>query len=194
MNEVFWLRGTGLALAILGMWLLRKKSQSPQSSMWPLAVAWIAIFFSLTLWSLTSGIDKGAALGIIAVILAVIPFILATTLSTAPRQERSIPNRSPAPVTKARTVYLRNVWIGVLIGPLSGLAALALSTLVFGRLQTLGLDHSMNLAVVSIAFPTLWAALAVFAGFEPRLLHKSAWVIGAGMLPVIYLFIASSGV
>ena len=162
--------------------------------MWLLAVAWLGIFISLMLWSVTSGADKGAALGIIAVILAVTPFIFAASLLTAPRQERPISNRSQAPVTKARTVYLRNVWVGMLIGPLSGLAALAMSTLVFTGLRVFGVDHSMNLAVVSIAFPSFWAALAVFAGYEPRLLHKSAWVIGSGMLSGVYLIISSLGV
>jgi riboflavin transporter FmnP len=193
-SEVILIRGAALILAALGIWLLRNRWRASRSRKWPLTAAWISLLASITLWGFTSGADKGVALGIIAVILAAMSVLLATALSTEKRKGRSQPSRTPVPRRESRSHYLRKLWVGLLIGPISGFAALAVSTLAFAAFDGVGLDHSMNLAIVSISFPTVWAALAVFAGFETRLFRKSAGVIATGMLPLLLIFVSSSGV
>ncbi len=82
---------------------------------------------------------------------------------------------------------LRRVAAGLLLGPLAGLAALALSTAGFVALQRSGAEHTANLITAMFALPLLWAAIAVIAGAQSRLWRKSVIVIGAGLAPAAYL-------
>ena len=88
---------------------------------------------------------------------------------------------------------LKRIAAGILLGPLAGLAALAIATAGFVALQKAGLEHTGNLVIAMFAFPLLWSALAVVAGANSHLWRKSAIVIGAGLAPLAYLGLAAQG-
>lgn len=182
------LRGLALILAACGIYLLQAAWRLRPSH--PLRVwsGWGLVLASITMWGMTSGADKGVALGIIAIVLLVLAELGRKALSSERREAKQ--GRERVAETKKITglTLLRRVWVGLLIGPISGLAALAISTGLFALFKDLGLDHSINLTTVSFAFPLLWAGLSVFAGFERRILRKSLGVIAPGVLPLAYLF------
>lgn len=151
---------------------------------------WGLLCVSTVLWAMTSGADKGTALGITVVIVAVLMVLVRQAFSAGERELRPLNARTAEPETLTSLKMVRRIWVGLLIGPIGGLAALAVCVAGFAIFKHLEVEHTINLTVVSLAFPFVWAGLAVFSGFERRLLRKSVAVIGAGLLPFTYLLSA----
>lgn len=181
------IRGLALLAAACGIYLLQAAWRFRSSHPLRIWGGWGLVFASITLWGTTSGADKGVALGLIAVVLLVLALLGREALSSERREAKQSRGRVAETEKITGLKLLRKVWVGFLIGPISGLAALAISTAMFAVFKDLGLDHSINLTIVSFAFTLLWSGLSVFAGFEPRLLRKSLGVIGLGVLPLAYL-------
>ncbi|MGB2177777.1 MAG: hypothetical protein ACPH9E_07525 [Hyphomonas sp.] len=187
------LRSVACVLAVCGIWLLQAAWRRWAGNGRHLAFGWGALFLSIILWASTSHPDKGSALGIVAIMLAALG-----TLAWLYMQAERKPARDPAErQAKAERTglpeILSRVAAGILIGPLAGLASLALATAGFAALQKAGLEHTANLVIAMFAFPLLWSALAVIAGAHSRLWRKSAIVIGAGLAPLAYLGLAAQG-
>ncbi|MEM1390653.1 MAG: hypothetical protein AAGG45_06190 [Pseudomonadota bacterium] len=191
MTSEVLIRGLALLIAACGIYLLQAVWRSKHSKPLWLLSGWGLIIASTVMWAATSGADKGAALGIIAIIV----LALAALLIQASKSERRVAKIRPQRIVdKEKTHWLkvlRRIWVGFLIGPLAGLAALALCTAMFPLFRGFGMEHTINLTLVSFAFPFLWGGIAVFAGFETRLLRKSLGVIGLGILPLTYLITAA---
>lgn len=182
------IRLLALLVAAFGICLLQAAWRSRPSHPLRIGGGWAFILASIALWGATSGADKGAALGIIAVVLLVLVALSREALRSERREAKQSRERVAETEKITRLILLRRVWAGLLIGPISGLAALGICTAMFAVFKDLGVDHSINLTIVSFAFPLLWGGLSVFVGFEPRLLRKSLGVIGLGGLPLAYLF------
>lgn len=187
MTHEVLIRTLALILAVCGIYLLQAAWHSKRSSLKHWCGGWALLLASTILWALTSGADKGAALGIIAVVLIALGFIGRNALRAGQRPARETSDRETERQKTSVLTVLRRIWIGLLIGPLSGLAALALSTAAFAILKRMTVEHTINLTIVSFGFVLLWSCIAVFAGFEKRPLRAGAGVIGAGIAPLAYL-------
>lgn len=181
------IRGLAVLTAACGIYLLQAAWRF--RSLRPLRIfgGWFLVLVSITLWGMTSGADKGAALGIIAVILLAMAVLGREAFNAKSRDAKPVRARITEAEAFSARGLLRKIWVGLLIGPISGLAALAISTAMFAVLKGQGMEHSINLTIVSFAFTLLWSGLSVFAGLEPRLLRKTFGVIGLGVLPLAYL-------
>lgn len=188
--EITFLRILALAGTVCGIGLLQAAWRLKVRS-WPhVASGWSLIIGSLVLWSFTSGADKGAALGIVASVIIALLFLLVTAAGSTSRPERPIRERQAMPDKIDVQIFPRRVCTGLLIGPIAGLVALALSTAIFVGLQAVKVEHTMNLTMTSFAFPFIWAGLAVMAGYQTKLWRTTITIVGVGLLSLCYLWIA----
>lgn len=157
-----------------------------------MAAAWGLLLASLVGWSRSSGADKGVALGIVAGMVMVLTLLAVVAVRSEPRPEKPTRERSVEPAAVSRWIIPRRVWIFLLTGPLAGLAALGLSTAAFVAFQKhLALEHTMNLTLVSFAFPTVWSALAVSVGYQVALWRKTVTVLAPGLGSLAFLWATS---
>ncbi|MEM9572139.1 MAG: hypothetical protein AAF996_11775 [Pseudomonadota bacterium] len=177
-------------IAACGIYLLHAAWRARTANSLRLVGGWGLLCGATILWAMTSGADKGTALGITVVIAAVLVVLVRQALSADEREPRPLSARTAEPETLTGLTIVRRIWVSLLIGPIGGIAALTVCVAGFAIFKQLGVEHTINLTVVSLAFPFVWAGLAVFSGFEPRLLRKSAAVIGTGLLPFTYLLSA----
>jgi len=186
------LRLAALVSAVCGMGVLQAAWRIKNANGPRLVGGWSLILGSIIAWGITSSADKGAALGIVAVILVALMFLLSNALRSQVRPERETSNeRKSAAQPIGWPIVLRRVWAGLLIGPIAGLAALSISTALFVGLEALAVEHTLNMTVVSFGFPLVWAGLAVFAGYETHMLRKTVGVLGGGLLPFAFLLTAN---
>ncbi|MEM9261944.1 MAG: hypothetical protein AAGA22_00040 [Pseudomonadota bacterium] len=191
------IRITGICVAVCGVYALQTASRS-RSDRHSLIVAagWVAITSSLVIWAFTSGADKGVALGAIAVIIAAMGALLRVARSGPARKAKSLPKKAvsapPEPASLTFWTGLRRIWVAALIGPVAGLAALAACAAGFAALRSAGMEHTANLTIVSFGFPIMWALFAFIAGFDRRLLRKTAIIFGGGLAPLSYLALTSA--
>lgn len=183
-----------IAIAAYGIWLLYAAWRAKADNERRLIGGWGLTFVSLIIWSATTGADKGAALGIIAVTLMAFTFLCASALQTPPRRMRAITERQISPPSNTPydwPIILSRAWNGLLIGPIAGLCAVIISAALFSILQRAGAEHTINLTLASFAFPFMWAALAVFAAYEVRFLRKTLMILSSGLFPFIFLLITN---
>ena len=187
MESIALLRGSALALAVCGIYLLQAAWRLRANNALRLLGGWAAVLASIMVWSFTSAADKGAAFGIVAVVVLVLVYFAWSAFQAERRPFRQSKDREAKQDDIAWQTHLRRVWAGALIGPIAGLSALALSTAVFAMFRMAGMEHTLNLTLVSFGFPIAWAALAVIAGYGASVWKKSTLVLLAGLMPIAYL-------
>lgn len=187
METALLIRGFACLMAVCGLWLLQAAWRLRTTNGWRLAGGWFAITLSVICWAVTSHPDKGSALGIVFIMIAAMAALSWIYMKADRKAPREATERVTEPVPAGPLEILRRIAAGVLLGPLAGLAALALSTACFVMLQKSGIEHTANLVTAMIGFPLLWAVIAVVAGAHSRLWRKSAIVIGAALAPIAYL-------
>lgn len=190
MEQAVLFRAAAIIGAVCGIWLLRaawrlKKLNGPR-----LLSGWALIFASFVVWAQTTGTDKGTALGIVCITLVALAFLGSTALRASVREERQRQERIAPSVTLGWLAIAHRVFAGLLIGPLSGLSALALSAAAFVVFHDIGWEHTANLITAMFAFPLIWAGLAVVSGVDSFLWRKSLVVLGLGLAPLAYLMAA----
>ena len=186
------LRVLALTGAVCGVWMLQAGWRLRVRS-WPHVVGgWSLIICSLVAWSFTSGADKGAALGIVTGMIIALSFLTIIAFKSAPRLERPTRKRKAiADNEVGMRIIFRRIYASLLIGPIAGLVALAFSTAAFVGLQAVKVEHTINLTIVSFAFPFFWAGLSVIAGYQTKLWHNTITVIGVGLCSLACLWIAT---
>ena len=185
-----------IATALCGTWVLQIAWRSA-SRKWHLVLAgWALVFTSLYIWSLTTAADKGVALGITAWVAIALLFLLRALITSPLRVERqnkkkhdNVKQNVLPRVTKSQLAL--NTLTVFLIGPLAGLAAMMLSTLLLLLMQVLGVEYTANLAISTMLFPVFWAALAVVLGYQQRLLVRLLTVAGVGFGSLLCLWVMS---
>jgi len=179
----------GLVFATGGIVLLYLSWQRSKRS-WALVVGgWTFVVFSIFAWAQTSGIDKGPAKGIVAFILLALAALSVRAFQSPTKKRRTI-NRGakPVPVQRAdKTLWMRRVYDVILLTLLSGLAALAFSTMTFMAGKAMGAEHTANLTISFFMLPILWAIFAVMAGYVRQILYKSAALIGLIIIPSLVI-------
>ncbi len=175
---------------------LLRAAWSQKTRSWPRVLSgWGLVFASLWGWRLTSGADKGVALGVVAGLLIALAFLAAAAINAPKRPGRPTRLRNhkqpPQLHPTAARLLPRRLWCALLIGPLAGLAALAISTAAFAALDGAGVQHTANITTVSFGFPMCWAGLAVAVGYQFNLWHKTLTVAAAALVPFGYLWIVA---
>ncbi len=183
-----------LIVAIGGTHVLLIAWRAKERSKPLLLVAWGLVFGSFYLWTLTTASDKGVALGITAWVAIVLIYLLRQAFAS-PFRVKPIRSKS---VTQSKTstsseINQRQI-IGVigmvmLLGPLAGLSAMVLATMLFVVASELGAEYTANLAVASILFPILWAGLAVLLAYQRRSLVRFMTVFGVGATSLLSLYV-----
>ena len=184
------LRGAACVLAACGIWLLQAAWRRRTGNGGRLAAGWSALFLSIILWAATSHPDKGSAYGTVVIMVAALAALGWFYQQADLRPVRETAERTSDLAPSNFREILKRVAAGFLLGPLAGLASLALSTAGFVALRQAGVDHTASLVSAMFAFPLLWSALAVLAGANSRLWRKTVIVIGAGLAPLAYLGLA----
>lgn len=176
------------ALAALGLFVLYLSWQSKARN-WPLVGAgWFCLVGSILGWSKTSGVDKGPALGLVVMTLLALGAVAIVALRTPIKQRREV---SPRIVASSQEASVWHEGLSITISVLAIVfvalfASVAVCTALFMASQASGLEHTANLTMTMIAFPLVWAGLAVFTGYS-----NNGWV-KAGVL--FGTLIASSGI
>jgi len=186
------LRLATVVLAILGGALLFAASRRRGAGGLFVPLGWTAIVAALFCSSKTSGADRGVALGIIVVIAVVALFLLVMALRSPRRSSKPRSGKAAAPSTVELGCrgWGRRIFVGVLLGPIAGIAALSLSAGVYVFFAKAGISPDNNLVAVFFVFPLAWAALSVFVGYDRHLLRKSLIVLGALVAPLSLILVS----
>ncbi|MEM9054469.1 MAG: hypothetical protein AAGB16_04010 [Pseudomonadota bacterium] len=179
-------------LAACGIYLLWAVSQNGRGyRALYLVGGWGLLLGSLIGWSFTSGADKGVALGLICIVLLALIAMALVVVRTPERKVRPGSGRIAEPMQVGFLGYGRRVLVGILMGPVALLSALALCAATFLGLRAIGVEHTLNLTVVSIAFPLVWGGLSIIGGADTKLWRKSLVIIGAGIAPLAYITLSA---
>ena len=180
--------GGAVALAVCGIYFLQASCRAKVNAPRRVLAGWLAIFGSIMLWSMTSGADKGTAFGIVAGVLLVLAWLCFSALrsdfagAAADKTERLGCLEPISGLT-----YVRRVWAACLMGPIAGFSSLAICTFAFTAFRALGLEHTLNLTLVSFGLPIIWAMLAVLGGYGRSVWRKSVALLLAGIIPAALL-------
>jgi len=180
----------GTALCVFGLFALYRAWQRKTKNTVLVVAGWGLLLGGVIAWGYTSGPDKGPALGIVAAVLIALCFLSVQLFRAERRPMRSKPKRVLEPVKLTTRDYLSRIWTGVLIGPIAGLSALALCTASFSVFKSMNVEHTLNLTLVSFAFPLLWGGLAVFAGYSTKGLAKTATLLASGLVSLAYIVVS----
>lgn len=158
----------GTCLSISGLLALYMSWQRRQR-LWPLVLAgWAAILGAILSWAKTSGVDKGAALGIIVVMLTAMIGVLVVAFRT-PVKKRRLPrvhtrsDLAPASVWHEGLSMTASV---IAIAIVCLITSLVSCTALFIGNRALGMEHTANLSLTMFAFPMVWAGLATYVGYS----------------------------
>lgn len=181
----------GYAGIVGGVWLLRTSWRAHSHNAWRLAIAWALIGSSIVAWSMTSSVEKGAALGVVCITIVVLGYLAVDWIEAPARVRRASAEKlGAAPERRQCAFYVRKVFAGVLMGPLSGISALLVTTATFAALASIGSEHTANLVLAMFLFPLAWAGLAVLVGADGLLWRKSLVVASLSAAPLLYLVAA----
>lgn len=191
----FW-QLAGIVLGVAGIAVLRAASQR-KARHWPLVSAgWALILGSLAAWGETSGVDKGPALGIVALTLIALGAVGLSALGTPVKQRREARIRT-APAAAAEAAarpaigpaaarVLAIVFAGLIV-------TIAACTALFMGARALGMEHTANLTLAMFAFPLGWAGLATWIGFADNLRRRAGVLLAILALAGVIVIAASKG-
>ncbi|MEO0919459.1 MAG: hypothetical protein AAFX98_02035 [Pseudomonadota bacterium] len=190
---IWQLLGLGLATGGVGALYLawRRKVRS-----WPLVViGWVLVLGSIVSWSQTSGVDKGPALGIVAVVLIAMIAVIGSAMNAPVKKRRTVAPRRPSPGGQASVWHeglsltgsvLAIVFVGLI-------AAIASCTALFMVGRTAGMEHTANLTLTMFAFPMVWAGLATFIGYSSNAVSKVLVLMGLAAISTVLLVVTMQG-
>ena len=186
-DSKIWMGAIALAAAVCGIYLLQAAWRKRGNNGPRLIGGWGLLLSSILAWSTTSGADKGAAIGITVAILVVLVLLSATLLRAPQRTVRTGTAREYVTKPLGALTISRRVLVGILMGPVGFLSAVALCTASFMALKSLNAEHTANLTIVSFAFPLVWGGLLVTGGADTKLWRKSLIIIGSGAAAFAYI-------
>lgn len=180
--------GTSLGLTGIGALYLswRRKSRS-----WALVGSgWSLLLGSVLSWSQTSGIDKGPALGIIAVVFTALAAVALTAWRTPVKQRRKVAAR-PAALNAQASVWHEGLTMAAsltAIAVVGLIASVAFCTALFLANRSLGLEHTANLTLTMFAFPVTWGGLATLVGYSKSVVTRAAVLLGMIAVSALIIF------
>lgn len=195
MSAIVWQLG-GTILSILGVGALylawRKKERD-----WPLVSAgWSFIIVSIAVWSQTSGVDKGPALGIVVVTLIGLAAVCARAFAVPAKAGRSNGTRparagNGGDVSVSRYSAAANI-TAIIIGGVA-VSILACTALFMGN-QSLGVEHTTNLTLTMFGFPLLWGALATYIGYSTSTSGRITKLVGLSLISAVIILLSMGAI
>ena len=183
-----------VGLAVCGLLCLRTAWRlRAQANGWRISLGWLALLGALCLGYASSGTDKGVALALIAIMLIALLVLGRSYLSSEIRRSKPANRIARHPQTERSSHWLSGLWTGMVMGPLSGLASLAINTALYDILAKAGADPTLNLTLVAFAFPLVWAGLAILSGYQVRLWRRTLPVLLSGGIPLLYILSVTLG-
>lgn len=179
-----------LFTAVCGLWVLQTAWRAGTQNGIRLGIGWALLLVSTLVWTLTTSIEKGIALGTTAIVVMVLLFLLYRRHAEPPRGNRVGAARHAKPEAQCIATIAGRTLSAVLLGPVAGLAALSLSTAGFVLGNTLGAEHTGNLVVAMFAFPLFWAALAALVAMDSKLWRRAAWIGSTGLAPLTLIMVS----
>lgn len=169
---------TGVLLGLAGIAALHLAWQRKEKIAALPVVGWTLVAASILAWSRTSGIDKGPALGILAIVLIALAVLAMSAWRTPPRarraqRERVAHNGERGGSLTAHAAGTRALMLAVIV-LLGFAAALAACSALFLAGHSVGFEHTGNLAVAMFAFPMVWAGLATWLGYHANPVRGAA--------------------
>lgn len=181
----FAFAATGLACLYVA-WC-KKGQASPRQ----VIIGWTALMAALIAGGWSSRTDKGVALALVLIMLIVLGGLLTSFLTAEKPPLRASKDRDVSHKgLSVRNVFAR-IWSGVLIGPVAGIVSLLINTALYDAFAAAQMDPTLNLTLVGFGFPILWAAFAVYAGYESRGLRRHFGIFIAALLPASYIAVLS---
>ena len=185
----------GTCLSIAGIYALYLSWRRKQRS-WSLVLAgWGTLLAAIWAWGKTSGVDKGPAIGIVVTVLIAMVAVLIVALRT-PTKERREPRSRNSVVEIQRSVWHKGLstTFSVIAIVFAGLmAAISACTALFMGGRALGMEHTANLTATMIAFPLVWAALAVFIGYTQSIGARAGMLTGLMTVSIAIIAVALQG-
>ena len=175
----------GLASAVAGVSLLRSAWTS-RGERWRMAAGWAALALGPIGWRLTgAGWDKACGLALMAPSLVAVA-VLACTADLPSRPARSrLPNEAALEPSGAGA-WWRTIVRALCVGPLAGAAAVGCAAALALKAPWGAADR---LVAAGMTAPVIWAAAAVWATTDARLLRIG---LGLGALGLCGFGLAAS--
>jgi len=146
-NSDFFIQAIGLVTAVCGTFVLQAAWRKQQRTWSLIYLGWGLVFVSLFAWSLTTAADKGVALGLVAWVTIVLLFLLAIAFKS-PKVDRILNRTKARPARDKEGVGIKqiasNVSAFLAVGPLSGLAAILMSSFLFTLFRTLDVEYRVE--------------------------------------------------
>lgn len=164
----------GIAL-VFQSW--RRRRDRHAVSLWS---GWGLLVLSTPIWMLAAGPDRGIAFaGLLPSVFA--SFVLAVQFArpdnTKPLRElRDSDRQTDGGVSMSKV--LRTLYVVLLAGPVSALAALTATSLMYGGLIESGLPQPDTLLATFLALTFGWACLAIISAASWRLRWRSLVTLG----------------
>lgn len=183
-----------LIAAICGTHLLLIAWRAKERSKALLLVAWGLIFLSFYLWALLStAADKGVALGVTAWLVIALIYLVRQAFASPFRVKTARSKSSPQSKKNQSSGVQRHQILGVVsmllfLGPMAGLSAMILATLLFIAGLEFGAEYTAILAMATILYPILWAGLSVLLAYQRRALVRFFTVTGIGTVSLLCLY------
>lgn len=174
------------ALSVAGIWLVRRawdygRDKRPRARRLALSGGWGLLVAAVWPWSLAAGGDRGVALAFLVPVLGAFVLLAAIGRRESRRGGRRAQRNKPANGNGSNGIgarlFARRVWIFLLAGPLSALAAFLLSAQIYYRWPA-DWDDANRLAAVLLFAPFAWAVLAVWSTYDSRLRVRGAVLAG----------------
>ena len=180
----------GICLSISGVLSLylgwKRKHRS-----WPhILSGWSLLLGSILAWGQTSGADKGAALGIIVVVLTGMTAVAVIAVKT-PVKARRKPRKTATQGNMQASLWHEGLSITasilaiVIVGMIASIAA---CTAMFLTNRAVGVEHTANIILTMFAFPTLWAGLATYMGYSHNTVGKIRLLLGLVLVSCAVIF------
>lgn len=162
---------TGTISALLGLMVLFKAWKAKQTQIHLRVVGWLFLIISLMLWAVSSGKDRGVAIGLIVIsVLALIIIAvqayrdkpIENTVKNQKPQKNKPQKNKPTPRINRSTLLKRVLIIlWVLLG--CAVVAFAIALGVHELLWQSKMHASNSLVIMLFLFPILWAAFSTFS-------------------------------
>ena len=187
---------SGLISASLGIFLLYL-GWSRKKRSWSIIIpAWMLVFVSIFSWGQTSGIDKGPALGIVALTMLALAAVLIVAFRTPIIERRIVSPRGtsaqqPASVWHEGLAVAGTVIAIIFVGLI---VAITNCTAIFMACRAAGLEHTANLTITMTAFPLIWAMLATYIGYGRNKALKSVFLVAVFGISAVTIVATMQGV
>lgn len=182
---------TGTGLAILGLMVLFKAWKAKQTKNCLRLLGWAFLILSLTLWSVSSGRDRGIAIGLIVISVLALILIAVQAYRDKPiksivKLKKSQQNKPASPISRFTLLKRVLIFLWVFLG--CAIVAFIIALGVHELLWQSKMHASNSLVIMLFLFPTLWAVLSTFSLTSTSVRLKVSVFLTPALLSLVVLW------